>query len=60
MKRKIQKRLSVAKVEIDAADTYDYVVINDIVSRGCQKYPASSLREKLRTIRFKNNVHNHI
>lgn len=56
----IRNRLSAAKAEIDASGTYDYVVINDIVSRAAKKISCIITAEKLRTIRLANNAHNAI
>jgi guanylate kinase len=49
---RIKNRLAAAKLEIDSAGIYDYIVLNDVVIRAAKNISCIITAEKLRTNRY--------
>ncbi len=49
----IEKRLKIARVEVERAPLYDYIVVNDVLEKAYEKLRSIVIAEKCRTERLK-------
>ncbi len=49
----IEKRLKIARVEVERAPLYDYIVVNDVLEKAYEKLKSIVIAEKCRTERLK-------